>query len=126
MIRVPSTLVGLVTAYTLAVLAFLAANTFGNEQVLVACLPLIAGVGGFISARWADKPAPIPGLAIGVLILAARIGISLGLHDTMFDYLNPIVALLELIAAVTGGLMGTVVMRRLVQQPLPKPDFGTL
>lgn len=123
MIRVPAVLVGVVCAGVLTILAFLVATWLGNRQMLVIALPMIAGTGGFIAGRWAAKPAPVPGLAVAIITLAVRLGLGLSLYDALFGLVDPGVALLELIAAITGGLMGTMIVRRLAQQPAPEPDF---
>lgn len=123
MIRVPAVLVGAVCAGVLTILAFLVATWLGNRQILVVALPMIASAGGFIAGRWAAKPAPVPGLAVAIIMLAVRLGLGLGLYDALFGLVDPGVALLELIAAITGGLMGTMIVRRLAQQPAPEPDF---
>ena len=123
MIRVPAVLVGVICAGVLTALAFLVAARLGDRQMLVVALPMIASAGGFIAGRWAARPAPVPGLAVAMIMLAVRLGLGLGLYDTLFGLVDPGVALLELIAAITGGLMGTMIVRRLTHQPAPKPDF---
>lgn len=126
MIRVPAVLVGLMCAYGLSAVAFMLAMIVGDGRALIVLLPVIASIGGFIDGRWSVQPSPVPGLAIGILILAARLGLGLGMHDNLLQYIDPIVAMLELIAAVTGGLMGTVVTRRLTQQHAPKAGYNAL
>ena len=126
MIRVPAVLVGLICAYGLAIVAVIAARLLSDDRLLIAALPIIAGFGGFIDGRWSGRPAPVPGLAVGILILAARMGLGLGMHDDLAFYIDPIVAMLELIAAVTGGLMGTIIVRRQTQQYAPKPEYRAM
>lgn len=125
MIRVPAVLVGLVCACVLAICAFWAAQVQHDGRMLAASLPLITWLAGFIGSRWSLRPAPIPGLAIGVLALAIRAGLGIGVHDDMLFYIEPTVALLELIAAISGGVVGTLLARRASPKLAPKADWGT-
>jgi len=123
MVRVPAVLVGLIVAYGLAAAIFAIAGVLQDSRVLVVALPLISWAGGFVAGRLAQRPAPVPGMAIGVMALALRAGIGLGGFNDMLLLIDPAVALLELIAAITGGLMGTMIVRQTNVEPVRKRGY---
>lgn len=120
MVRIPTVVVALAVALACAAVSFWVALWASETRVLVALLPVVSGLSGFIAARGADRPAPVPGVAVGLLALAVRAGLGLGLFGNLFVLVAPQVALLELIAAITGGLLGTLLARRsAAEAPLP-------
>ena len=126
MVRVPAVLIGLIVAYGLGAVSFVIAGMLQDSRVLVVALPLIAWAGGFVAGRFAQRPAPVPGMAIGLMVLALRAGIGLGGFNDILLLINPAVALLELIAAITGGLMGTMLMRRTNRVPVHEPEYRAM
>lgn len=124
-IRIPATWVALALALALDAGTFALARFGPLALAPIVLLPLWAGAGGFISARWRDPNAPAPGLAVGLLLVASQIGATLGPYPELAAYLDPRLLLLQLIAAMCGGLSGAVLARRL-GQARHNPEFTSL
>jgi hypothetical protein len=80
--------------------------------LLIVLLPINAAVGGVIGGRWAMRPAPAPGFAIGLLSVAVQMGLGMRAGGSILTFITIDEALLQIIAAITGGLIGTVLARR--------------
>jgi len=65
----------------------------------------------------------VPGMSLGMLIVATQMGLGMGSQANLFAYVSLMVVLLELIGAICGGMIGTLVARRTAGEPLPKPVF---
>lgn len=115
MIQVSAGMMGVLLALALAVLCFLLLGGVAGGYLLVALLPFCAGLGGYVSGRWSGLPQRVPGLEIGLLLFAAELGLGWGYYHDLFALVHPGLALLQGIAAVTGGLMGMVYARRSTQ-----------
>ena len=115
-VRIPATLVALALALALNAGTFMLTGTLFFASVLIALLPLWAAVGGFVAGRWGAWPAPVPGFAVGLLIVATQIGLAIGHLLELRAYIEPSLMLLQVIAAITGGMIGTLLARRASQQ----------
>ena len=102
-VRIPATLVALALALALDVGTFMLAGRLVFTNVPIVLLPLWAAAGGFVAARWGAWPAPVPGFAIGLLIVATQIGLIGGYLPNLRGYIEPSMILLQVIAAITGG-----------------------
>jgi hypothetical protein len=112
MVRIPAALValGLVLALNAGTFALASMPIF--MQLPIALLPLWALCGGFVASRWATRPPPVPGFAVGLLVIATQIGLASGYAPELRAYVEPGLILIQVIAAITGGLVGTLVARR--------------
>ena len=111
-VRIPATLVALTLALALNAGTFMLAHTPAFIDISIALLPLWAAAGGFVAGRWGAWPAPVPGFAIGLLIVATQIGLVIGYLPNLRGYVEPSMILLQVIAAITGGMIGTLLARR--------------
>ena len=114
-VRIPATLVALALALALDAGTFTLAHMLIFARVPIALLPLWAVAGGFVAGRWGAWPAPVPGFAVGLLIVATQIGLATGYLPDLRTYIEPSLILLQLIAAITGGMIGTLQARRASQ-----------
>ena len=115
MVRIPALLVALAVGLALNAGTFALAQAAALSQAPIALLPLSAALGGFVAARWAQRTAPVPGFAVGLLLVACQIGAALGPYPALQPFLDPRLLLLQIIAAISGGLTGTVLVRRIGQ-----------
>jgi hypothetical protein len=79
-----------------------------------------------LAARWSNGVPLLPGFAVGLLTIATRIGLALGLGLDLLAFTPPALALLELLAAQVGAMLGTIGARRALGEsrggyPSPKP-----
>ena len=111
-VRIPATLVALVLALALDAGTFMLAGMFMFADVPTVLLPLWAAAGGFVAGRWGAWPSPVPGFAIGLLIVATQIGLVIGYQPNLRGHIEPSMILLQVIAAITGGMIGTLLARR--------------
>jgi hypothetical protein len=111
-VRIPATLVALALALALNAGTFMLARTLTFADISIALLPLWAAAGGFVAGRWGAWPAPVPGFAVGLLIVATQIGLAAGYLPELRGYMEPSLTLLQIIAAITGGMIGTLLARR--------------
>jgi hypothetical protein len=126
-VRIPATLVALALTLTLNAGTFFLARMPALAYLPIALLPLWAVAGGFVASRWALRPPPVPGFAVGLLAVATQIGIAAGYAPELRAYLEPSLTLLQVIAAITGGLIGTLLARRANQpQARAKPEYTAL
>ncbi len=125
-IRIPATLVALALALALDAGTFALARFEPLALAPIVLLPLWAGAGGFVSARWRDTNAPAPGLAVGLLLVASQFGAALGPYPELLALLDPRLLLLQLIAAMSGGLSGAILARRSSQASQPNPELTPL
>ncbi len=97
MVRIPSAIVGVFAAVALDALVFAVAL---RPELLTALLPLCALAGGFIAGRWSGDAPIVPGFSVGLITIAARIGLGLGIGLGALAFVWPPLALLELISAI--------------------------
>jgi hypothetical protein len=126
MVRIPAILVGLAFALGLGCATFMLSWRFAIPQLPTALLPVWTALGGMVAGRWAQRPPPVPGFAIGLLVVAVEIGVGLGLAGNLLLFVDPRLALLQVIAAISGGMLGTLLARRLEQEPQPQPEYRPL
>jgi hypothetical protein len=126
-VRIPATLVALALVLVLNAGTFMLAGTFVFADVPRALLPLWAAAGGFVAGRWGAWPAPVPGFAVGLLVVATQIGLATGYRPELRAYIEPSLALLQISAAITGGMLGTLQARRASQpQARVEPEYTAL
>src|SRR4051794_2192268 len=126
-VRIPATLVALALALVLNAGTFMLAGAQVFADVPIALLPLWAGAAGFVAGRWGAWPAPVPGFAVGLLIVATQIGLALGQLPELRAYIDPSLTLLQVIAAITGGMIGALQARRASQpQARVEPEYPAL
>jgi hypothetical protein len=114
-VRIPATLVALALVLALNAGTFLLTSTLIFASVAITLLPIWAAAGGFIGGRWSARPAPVPGFAVGLLIVATQIGLATGQLLDLHAYIEPRLMLLQVIGAITGGMIGTLQARRASQ-----------
>lgn len=114
MVQVSPGMMGVLLALALAALCLMVLGGVAGG-LLVALLPLCAALGGYVSGRWTGEPQRAPGLEIGLLLFAAELGLGWGFYHDLFALTSPGLALIQGVAAVTGGLMGMVHARRSTQ-----------
>jgi hypothetical protein len=126
-VRIPATLVALALALALNAGTFMLGRTLAFSSVPIALLPLWAAAAGFVAGRWGAWPAPVPGFAVGLLIVATQIGLAIGQLPELHAYIEPSLMLLQVIAAITGGMIGTLQARR-AGQPATRvePEYPAL
>jgi len=126
-IRIPASLVGLALALALAALVYFVARLLGNRGLVALLLPACSAAGGFVAGRWAGAPPVAPGLSVGVICIAARMGLALGMREHLLAFVHPGLALLELLAAMIGGLIGVFVARHnAAPQHKTRPEYTSL
>src|SRR5881227_1242925 len=114
-VRIPATLVALALALALDAGTWMFTGTLVFARVPLGLLPLWAAVGGFVAGRWGAWPALVPGFAVGLLVIATQIGLATGYLPELRAYIDPSLMLLQVIAAITGGIIGTLQARRASQ-----------
>ena len=114
-VRIPATLVALALALALDAGTYMLTGTLVFASVPLALLPLWAAAGGFVAGRWGAWPAPVPGFTVGLLVVATQIGLATGQMLELRAYIEPSLMLLQGIAAITGGMIGTLLARRASQ-----------
>ena len=126
-VRIPATLVALALALVLNAGTFRLAGTQVFADVPIALLPLWAAAAGFVAGRWGAWPAPVPGFMVGLLVVATQIGLATGEVHELRAYIEPSLLLLQVIAAITGGMIGTLLARRASQlQASAEPEYPAL
>jgi hypothetical protein len=126
-VRIPATLVALALALALDAGTFMLTGTLIFASVPIALLPLWAAAGGFVAGRWGAWPAPVPGFAVGLLVVATQIGLATGHLADLRAYIEPSLMLLQVIAAITGAMIGTLLARRAGQpETRAKPEYTAL
>ena len=125
-VRIPAVVVALALALALDAGTFALAVGLNAAAVAIVLLPLCASAGGFVAARWASRAAPAPGLAVGVLLVACQLGAAFGPYPAIQPLLDPRLLLLQLIAALGGGLVGMVLVRRAAGSAQPAPTLTPL
>jgi hypothetical protein len=126
MIRIPTVIVALCVGQMLAALAGLLALVLAHVWPLIVFLPLIAGISGFISARYSQEQAMVPGFAVGLIGLAVHVGLGLGGGVPSLAGLLIQIAPCELLAAIAGGLIGSIKWKQQGQRLLTRSDLQTL
>ena len=126
-VRIPATVVALALALALDAGTWMLTGTFVFARAPLALLPLWASVGGFVAGRWGAWPAPVPGFAVGLLVVATQIGLATGYLPDLRAYIEPSLMILQVIAAITGGMIGTLQARR-ASQPAAhvEPEYTAL
>jgi len=103
---------------------YMLAGSLVFANVPLALLPLWAAAGGFVAGRWGAWPAPVPGFMVGLLVVATQIGLATGQLPELRGYIEPSLLLLQVIAAITGGMIGTLLARRVGQtEPRVEPEY---
>jgi hypothetical protein len=126
-VRIPATLVALALALALNAGTFMFTGTLDFARAPIALLPLWAAAGGFVAARWGARPALVPGFAVGLLVIATQIGLATGYLPELRAYIEPSLLLLQVIAAITGGMIGTLLARRASQpETRVEPEYPAL
>jgi hypothetical protein len=127
MVRIPATLAALALTLALNGGTFMLARMWAGANIAIALLPLWAACGGYVAGRWAARPAPAPGFAVGMLVVATQIGLASGYAPELSAYIEPGLTLLQIIAAITGGMIGTLLARR-ASQPAAQaePNYSAL
>ena len=125
MVRIPATLVALVLALGLTAGTFALAQVAMLAQLPIALLPLWASLGGLISGRWGKRTPPVPGFAVGLLLVACQIGAAHGAYPQIQVFIKPALLLIQIIAAISGGMTGTLLARR-YSQTASEPEYTTL
>ena len=83
--------------------------------------------GGFVAGRWGAWPALVPGFAVGLLVVATQIGLATGYLPELRAYIDPSLMLLQVIAAICGGIIGTLQARRASQpEAHVEPEYTAL
>ena len=126
MIRVSATLVGILLGLTLAALVFLAGYYTRNAALRTVLLPVCAAVGGYVAGRWSERGGPSSGFAVALFSLATRAGLGLGLGGGLLAFVQPQLALLEIAAALAGGITGALAARRATPQSVIRPELTSL
>jgi hypothetical protein len=114
-VRIPATLVALALALALDAGTYRLTGTLVFATVPLALLPLWAASGGFVAGRWGAWPAPVPGFTVGLMVVATQVGLVTGRLTELRAYIEPSLMLLQIIAAITGGMIGTLLARRASQ-----------
>ena len=114
-VRIPATMVALALVLALDAGSWMLTGTFALARSPLALLPLWAAVGGFVAGRWGAWPAPVPGFTVGLLVVATQIGLAIGYLPGLRSLIEPSLLLLQVIAAITGGMIGTLQSRRAAQ-----------
>ena len=123
-VRIPATLVALALALGLDAGMYMLAGSLVFANVPLALLPLWAAAGGFVAGRWGAWPAPVPGFMVGLLVVATQIGLATGQLPELRGYIEPSLLMLQVIAAITGGMIGTLLARRVGQtEPRVEPEY---
>ena len=126
-VRIPATLLALALALALDAGTYMLTGTLVFASVPIALLPLWAAAGGFVAGRWGAWPAPVPGFAVGLLVVATQIGLATGQLPELRAYIEPSLILLQIIAAITGGMIGTLQARRASQPEAGvEPEYPAL
>ena len=111
-VRIPATLMALTLALALDAGTWMFTGTLVFARMPIGLLPLWAAAGGFVAGRWGAWPALVPGFAVGLLVVATQIGLATGYLPELRAYIDPSLMLLQVIAAITGGMIGTLQARR--------------
>ena len=122
-VRIPATLVALALALALNAGTYILTGTFVFARVPLGLLPLWAAAGGFVAGRWGAWPALVPGFAVGLLLVATQIGLATGYLPALRAYIDPSLMLLQVIAAICGGMIGTLQARRASQPETRVPSW---
>jgi hypothetical protein len=117
-------MVALALALALDAGTFTLTGTLVFARVPLGLLPLWAAAGGFVAGRWGAWPAPVPGFTVGLLVVATQIGLATGRLPDLRLYIEPGMMLLQIIAAITGGMLGTLLARRASQMEVGvEPEY---
>jgi hypothetical protein len=120
MVRIPATLVALVLALGLNAGTFALAQASMLAQLPIALLPLWASAGGLIAGRWGKRTPPVPGFAVGLLLVACQIGAARGVYPQIQAFISTRLLVIQIIAAISGGMTGTLLARRFRQAEAPE------
>src|SRR5690348_16078903 len=126
-VRIPATLVALALALALDAGTWMLRGTVGFARLPLGLLPLWAAAGGFVAGRWGAWPALVPGFAVGLRVAATQIGLASGYLPELRTYIEPSMLLLQVSAAITGGMIGALQARRANQpEPRVEPEYTAL
>jgi hypothetical protein len=126
MVRIPATLVALVAALGLDAGAFVLARIPLLDQLPIALLPLWATAAGLVAGRWSARTPPVPGFAVGMLLVATQIGCASGAYPELRAFMLPQLLMLQVVGAIGGGMTGTLLARRAHQAQQPEPEYTSL
>ena len=124
-VRIPATLVALALGLGLDAGTFALARGFALDRAPIALLPLWALLGGFVAGRWSVR-APVPGLAVGMMLCAVQIGLAFGYLPDLRAHVEPALLMLQIMASMSGGLAGVVAARHASQPPQPELEYTPL
>jgi len=105
---------------------FVLAQASMLAQLPIALLPLWASAGGLIVGRWGKRTPPVPGFAVGLLLVACQIGATFGVYPQIRAFMSPRLVLIQVIAAIGGGMTGTLLARRVNQTVPPEREYTPL
>ena len=88
-VRIPATLIALGLGLALDAGAFALARAAGLAWAPIVLLPLAAATAGFVAGRWGLRPPPVPGFAVGLIIIAVQIGLAFGAAPEIRPYAEP-------------------------------------
>ena len=125
-VRIPATLVALGLGLGLDAGTFALARGLALDRAPIALLPLWALLGGFAAGRWGERPPPVPGLAVGLMLCAVQIGLAFGYLPALRAHVEPALLMLQVMASMSGGMAGVVAARRANQAPQPELEYTPL
>jgi hypothetical protein len=126
MVRIPATVVALAIALALDAGTVALAQVSMFARLPIAFLPIWASTGGLIAGRWGTRTPPVPGFAIGLLLVASQIGAARGAYPQIQAFIGPQLLMIQIIAAISGGMTGTLLARRVSQAEAPEPEYRAL
>jgi len=126
MVRIPATLVALVVAMGLDAATFALASMPPFADLPITLLPLWAAAAGLIAGRWSLRTPPVPGFAVGMLLVATQIGCASGAYPELQPFMFPQLLMIQIVGAIGGGMTGTLLARRAQQDRAPEPEYTAL
>ncbi len=126
MVRIPAMLVALVVALGLDAGTFALGRISLLDQLPITLLPVWATAAGLIAGRWSLRTPPVPGFAVGMLLVATQIGSAAGAYPELQAFMLPQLLLIQILGAIGGGMTGTLLARRANQARQPEPEYTPL
>jgi hypothetical protein len=125
-VRIPATLVALALGLALDAGTIALSERFASDWTPIVLLPLWAAVAGVVVGRWSLRAAPMPGLDVGLLIVAVQIGLAFGAAPGLRAIAEPAMVMAQITAALSGGLIGAILARRASRPAQSQPTFTPL
>src|SRR5512145_1844311 len=122
-VHIPAILIALLLVLGLGSATVMFTNWADMWLLPFLLLPLWTAIGGFVATRWALHPPQVPGLTVGLISIAVQIGLGLGIGNIILRIVEPRLIMLELLAALSGGLVGSLLSsqgEQIVTQPEPE------